>query len=67
MKTKKLGTLGTSVGDGVDAVVVTPNQQGRKAGREMQPVEGANRLAALVDDRPQGAQERRPGGAIRQR
>jgi hypothetical protein len=43
MKTKKLGTLGTSVGDVVDAVVVTPNQQGGRPGREMQSVEAASR------------------------
>ena len=40
-----------------DRVALAPDDQGRQNGREVQPVVGADALAAGVDHRPHGVQE----------
>ena len=50
-----------------DLVVLAPDRHRRQLGTDVQPVECADGLAAVVDDRPQRAQERVAGGPVRER
>ena len=58
---------GVGVLDRDDPVAVPPDDQGGDMGGEVEPVGGAHRLAARVDDGPDGAHERLPVGRLRQR